>query len=80
MTKEHELGDQPIESKYHDRMNMLAATLDKFFNDDGIKRTGFVLMVFPFGSSAGRCNYISNASRTDVVRMLKEQVKHFEGR
>jgi hypothetical protein len=35
-------------------------------------------MVFPFDDKSGRCNYISNAERPDVVRLLKEQLRHFE--
>jgi hypothetical protein len=33
------------------------------FNGDAkspARKTGFVLLVFPFGSGEGRCNYISN--------------------
>ena len=75
-----ELGDGPIQQEFIDMMNDLATKLDFMFNglatgDD--KKTGFILMVFPFGD--GRCNYISNANRQDVVPMLKEQIKRFEG-
>jgi hypothetical protein len=28
---------------------------------------------------SGRCNYISNADRKDVVALMKEQIKLFEG-
>ena len=44
------------------------------------RKVGFVLLVFPFGSGEGRCNYISNgASRRDIVTMMKEQIARFEG-
>jgi hypothetical protein len=62
-------------------MNALAHLLDEFFNGEkkGKERAvGFILMVFNFGDD-GRCNYISNADRNDVVTMLKEQIKRFEG-
>jgi hypothetical protein len=36
-------------------------------------------MVFNFGDGPGRANYISNANRDDVVTLLKEQIKRFEG-
>jgi hypothetical protein len=37
-------------------------------------------MVFPFNDHEGRCNYISNgADRRDVVTLMKEQIKRFEG-
>jgi len=79
-TQKHTLGDAPIELKHRDMMNELAKKLDGFFNGPDIpKHTGFVLMVFPFEDHGGRCNYISNANRGDVVTMLKEQLKRFEG-
>lgn len=77
------LGDGPIAEAYRAKMNELAREIDEFFNgpSKGEKReTGFVLMVFPFGGPGGRCNYISNADRTDVLATLKDQVARFEGR
>lgn len=79
-----QLGDRPIEERYIEQMRAIAKTLDEFLNGDlkGADRpTGFILMVFPFnGVSEGRCNYISNgADRKDVVTMMKEQIKRFEG-
>ena len=78
----NQLGDQPIESKHLETMNALAGALDEIFNGNakGVDRkTGFILMVFPFGNTDGRANYISNAERKDVVTMLKEQIARFEG-
>lgn len=77
------LGDAPIESRYRRVMRQVARELDARFNPDtagiGIGRTiGFVLLVFPFGSDDGRCNYISNgADRGDVLRLLEEQAARF---
>jgi hypothetical protein len=83
------LGDAPIQSELHESMNKLARVLDEVFNGEkkGKDREwGFVLIAFPFeqaelakGGGTGRANYISNASRDDVVIMLKEQIKRFEG-
>ncbi len=78
------LGDEPIQKEYKKMMNDMARSLDAFFNGvaRGQKRkTGFVLMVFPFGESAdGRCNYISNgADRKDIVILMKEMIARFEG-
>jgi hypothetical protein len=77
------LGDAPLEPAYHAKMVAIAQTLDEFFNGElkGPKReTGFVLLVFPFGGADGRCNYISNgAARDDIVTLMKEQIKRFEG-
>jgi hypothetical protein len=84
------LGDAPIEPKYHELMNKLAIGLDEFFNGDDAnpralgkddkRKTGFVLLVFPFGDHSGRCNFISNgADRKDVVTLMREMISRFEG-
>jgi hypothetical protein len=77
------LGDAPIEPEYREKMNVIAQALDEFFNGEAkgaSRQVGFILLVFPFGSGEGRCNYVSNgADRQDVVTMLKEQIKRFEG-
>ena len=87
--KPERLGDAPIEPAHRQQMNALAHVLDDMFNGGAKgsdRKTGFILMVFPFeeaekarGGDTGRCNYISNAVRADVVAMLKEQIKRFEG-
>jgi hypothetical protein len=76
---ENEIGDQPIQEEYKEKMNQLAKFIDGFFNPDKEnKDVGFCLMVFPFGDN-GRANYISNAVRKDVIILLKEQLARFEG-
>ncbi|MCA1404636.1 hypothetical protein I6F26_10460 [Ensifer sp. IC3342] len=61
-------------------MNGLAAGIDEILNGHGgTKRNGFIVMVFPFNDHRGRCNYISNARREDIVVLLKEQLARFEG-
>ena len=79
------LGDGPIEMSLLDLMNSLAAGVDAILNGKDVlenpelRKNGFVLLVFPFNDDSGRCNYISNgASRTDIVKMFKEQIKRFE--
>lgn len=88
MTNTRTLGDGPIDQEYRDKMNELAVLLDDYFNGPSLqglprrkRQTGFVLLVFPFNevNGEGRCNYISNAERRDIVVMLKEQIKRFEG-
>ncbi len=63
-------------------MNEAARELDRTFNGDAKgegRKTGFILMVFPFGDGEGRCNYISNgADRKDVVAMMRSQIARFE--
>ena len=77
-----QLGDAPIEPGYVRMMNDIARALDITFNGDdhgGDRRTGFVLLVFPYGET-GRCNYISNgADRGDIVKLFREQIARFEG-
>ncbi len=77
------LGDAPIEPQFVEKMNALARGIDEIFNGElkgDARLTGFVLLVFPFGEKEGRCNYISNgADRKDIVTMMKEQIKRFEG-
>ena len=81
--REERLGDAPIEAEYVEKMNALAHAINELFNGDAkgdARKTGFVLMVFPFGDHSGRCNYISNgADRTDVVTLMKEMIARFEG-
>jgi len=77
------LGDAPISEEYRRLMNTIAKVLDEAFNDGAKgkdRKIGFVLLVFPFEGHEGRCNYISNgADRQDVVTLMKEQIKRFEG-
>jgi hypothetical protein len=78
------LGDAPIQEKYRQQMQAIAATLDEFLNGDAKgadREAGFVLLVFPFGNVGdGRCNFISNgADRKDVVTLMKEMIARFEG-
>lgn len=70
----------PIEDAYRDMMNEVGRALDQRFNPDkGDKRVGFVLLLFPYGESDGRCNYLSNgADRKDIVKLLREQAARFE--
>lgn len=82
MTREHTLGDAPIQEELYEMMNALARGLDKILNGEAkgdAKKNGFVLLVFPFEGHEGRCNYISNAQRDDIIVLLKEQIKRFEG-
>ena len=76
-----QLGDAPIVEEIRELMNRLDGGLDQILNGDATgvcRKNGFILMIFPFGTDEGRCNYISNAERADVVTMLKKQVARFE--
>ena len=82
MKRKHQLGDEPIQMEFKAAMEAVAESLDHVFNGGrgGTDRTtGFVLLLFPFGDHSGRCNYISNgADRSDIVKLMKEQIAHFE--
>jgi hypothetical protein len=78
----HQLGDAPIEEAHRAQMNAVAQGLEEVFNGSAKgndRKVGFVLLVFPLGDHDGRCNYISNADRRDIVTLMKEQIKRFEG-
>ncbi len=71
----------PISPLYRAQMNALAAELDAMFNGAARgkdRKTGFVLLVFPFGDDA-KVNYIANGDRRDVLVALKAIVARFEG-
>ena len=40
---------------------------------------GFCLLVFPFTKNGGKLNYISDAQRPDVVKVLKQFISKTEG-
>lgn len=75
--------DTQIEDAYRAKMNHIASALDEMFNGEAKgkdREVGFVLLVFPFGSQDGRCNYISNgADRRDMVCLMKEMIARFQG-
>jgi hypothetical protein len=79
----HSLGDGPIEPEYIEMMNAMAGALDEMFNGKAKgkdRKTGFVLLVFPFADHEGRANFISNgADRKDIVTLFKEMIARFEG-
>ena len=76
----HALGTAPAEDPT--LMRMLARAVNKILNGSPVSREndeiGFVMLVFPFRSIDGRCNYVSNAMRSDVLALLREQVRRFE--
>jgi hypothetical protein len=85
---DHTLGDGPVDEEYREQMTALARGLDIYLNGqkgEAPRRNGFVLLMFPFTNKEqergtnGRCNYISNAAREDIVVLLREQLSRFEG-
>jgi TolB-like protein len=79
-----ETPDDKIVAEFRELMNEVAHGLDELFNGKlkGTDRTVcFVLLTTPFADVGGedRVNYISNGTRKDVVTMLKEITRRFEG-
>jgi len=76
----HQLGDAAAEDTA--LMRRLAGAVNQILNGsrEGHEndRVGFVLMVFPFAATGARCNYVSNAVRSDVLALLRDQVRRFE--
>jgi len=69
------------QSATRDFMQALAETVDFALNGDRPERRfGFALLVFPFGSEERRANYVSNASRDDMIVAIKEWLARAEGR
>jgi len=77
------LGDAPIQPEYREQMEAVMRTLDEFMNGEARgrdRRTGIVVLMFPFGDVTGRCNFMSNgADRKDLVTLFKEMIARFEG-
>ena len=74
------LGDAPVDEAYHLKMRAVVEAIDEFVNGKGERKVGFVLMMFPYGDTEGRCNYMSNgADRKDIVILMKEMIARFEG-
>jgi hypothetical protein len=75
------IGNKPIDPSQREMMQEVARLLDAFFNGSfRPKLTGFLLLVFPLDSvdKDARCNYISNADRLDIVRLLREQANRLD--
>lgn len=65
-----------VEEQYRETLNDLAQTLDEIFNEDfDNRKVGFALFVFEFGKG-GRLNYVSNARRADMIKVVEEWLEH----
>lgn len=79
----HTLGDGPIEPRYLEPMVELARIIERRLNGlaSGAGRPhGFVLLVYPFGSTDGRSNFVSNgADCAQLAVLFREMAARFEG-
>lgn len=63
-------------------MQTLAWNIDRSINGDAPieeKKNGFCLIVFPLETHMGNCNYISNATKEDIVALFKCQLAKWDG-
>lgn len=76
------MADAPIQSQYREMLNDVAAGIDDVLNGETRpKKIGFALFMFGFGHiEANRVNYISNASREDMLVAVREWLARAEGR
>lgn len=78
--------DAPIQPEFHKVMNDLAVELDARFNGPAhalrVRKVGFFLAVFHFGDPdpGKRFNYISNADKLDVEKMLSDIMERLRKR
>lgn len=56
-------------------------TIDEWLNPDPEnKKIGIAILMFPFGDDPdGRMNYMSNASRPEMIKAMKELLANMEG-
>jgi hypothetical protein len=76
--------DGQVDGEYREKMLAVVQSVDRLFNgepDGQMRKTGVVLLVFPFGEELdGRVNYMSNgARREDMIILFKEMIARFEG-
>lgn len=71
----------PVQEKYRAMLNALAHGIDDVLNPTKPNTVGFALLIFEFGKTeGGRVNYISNATREDMIAAMKEWIARAEGR
>jgi hypothetical protein len=64
------MSDEQEDAKVRNNLQGLARTIDRQLPVG----CGFVLLAFPFGAD-GRMNYVANANRSDVVRLMYEFIE-----
>lgn len=64
----------PRDENTRDAMQRIGAAVDEHLPQGW----GFVILAFPFGEDAGRLNYVSNGTREDVIKMMKEFIEKSE--
>jgi hypothetical protein len=68
--------DSPRDANTREQLQAIGRAID-----EGLPQGwGFFLMAFPFNDAPGRMNYISNANRTDVIKLMKEWIEKEEAK
>lgn len=67
-----------MEKNTEEFMGFLGDLLDNEINHKQIKEYGWMLLVFPFEGEDRTANYISNASREDMIKALREKADVLE--
>jgi hypothetical protein len=79
---DHSFTDAPAGPEQRRRdMTELARAIDGYFNGKQRgkdRKIGFALITFRFDEPTGGCNYISNSERSDMVRLLEQQLATFK--
>lgn len=77
---------RPLNAEYAEFLRDLARAVHELLNSDPDNpRMGFGLLMFPFddavlpGDDGPRINYVSNASREDMLVAMKEFIARAEG-
>lgn len=71
----------PVDPQYVQQINAVGRAIDEFLNPDGVKKTGFMVLMFATGEAkeGDRMNYLSNVVRADMIAAMKEFIARNEG-
>jgi hypothetical protein len=72
---------EPATEKTREHINALAAGIDSILNGDSKgreRKVAFVLLLTNFDDPDCLTNYVSNAERGSIIRMMKGVIERFE--
>lgn len=73
------MTDAEVEARHKETMKELGRLLDISLNPDGVPKFCFCLLITEFGDvPANKMSYISNATREDMLVVLKEFISRSE--
>ncbi len=71
--------EKPIQPEVIEQAKAIGHAIDGFLNPNGDEDFGFAVLIFKMGE-VDRMNYISNATRADMLAAMKEFIACNEGR